>query len=270
MDLTTLIGIVVAIGLMLYGIGFANLLNFWDLQSVIITIGGTFAGIFASFPLRVLKDIPKHMKIAFLGGSKFDAMRYIDTICEFAQIARKSGLLALEEKANQEKDEFLKSSVLLIVDAVDADKVRQMLNDELDNVASRHEEAISLYERGAAFGPAFGMIGTLIGLINMLKSLDVSSGDASSSLGEGMSVALITTLYGSFLANIIFTPISAKLGVKNAEEMLCKNIIVEGVLSIQSGENPKYIREKLTSLLSRGELKKAGKKGKGTAAEPEK
>ena len=258
-SISLIIGIVAGLALVVYGIGMQNMGNFIDMSSVYITIGGTFSGIIASFPLRVLAGVPKHLKIAFF-GPKYDAMKYIDTIVEFAQIARKSGLLALEEKANQEQDPFLKESVLLIVDAVDANKIRDMLNANLDNMMARHEEAISIYEKGAALGPAFGMIGTLIGLINMLKALDVTNSEASSALGEGMSVALITTFYGSMLANVVFSPIANQLKTKNDEEYLCRSIILEGILSIQSGENPKYIREKLVSLLERRTAERAAKK----------
>jgi chemotaxis protein MotA len=263
-SISLILGIVAACILVVYGIGMGNLNNFIDMPSVYITIGGTFATIMASFPLRVLSQVPKHLKIAFF-GKKYDTMKYIDTLVDFAQVARRSGLLALEEKANQETDPFLKESILLIVDAVDPDKVRQMLEANLDNMLTRHEEGIAVYEKGAALGPAFGMIGTLIGLINMLKSLDVTNTEASSALGDGMSVALVTTFYGSVLANVVFLPIASQLKIKSEEEYLCKSIIVEGVLSIQAGENPRYINEKLVSLLER----KKAEQRKAASSKPE-
>jgi chemotaxis protein MotA len=256
-DITTILGIVAGFGFIVYGIGFANMSNFIDPGSVYITIGGAIACILASFPFRVLAKIPQHFKIAFVGKSYNPAV-YIEKIFEMAKIARKSGLLALENKANEEKDEFLKSSLLMIVDAIEAEKIRSSQESVLYNMTLRHNEGMSIYEKGAAFGPAFGMIGTLVGLINMLKALNLDEG-GSDTLGAGMSLALITTFYGSVFANLICMPIANKLQVKHEEEMLAKQLILEGILSIQSGENPNYIKEKLTSMLP---VKGASKKTK--------
>lgn len=246
MDFTTLIGIVAGIILIVWGIQLPNLPNFIDISSIFITVGGTFCGLIACFPIKAFLDVPKHFKI-LLSGNKYKPMTYIDTIVELAHIARKNGLLALEEKAMEQKEPFLKQSILLIVDSIDADKAREMLEGDLNYLTDRHDESTNLYLKGAALAPAFGMIGTLIGLINMLKGM---SADGADQLGEGMSVALITTFYGSFLANLIFIPIANKLKIRHAQEILCKEIVIEGVLSIQSGENPKYIKEKLLSYLS--------------------
>ena len=272
MDLTTLIGIfagviVVFVGIIWgkEGINIGEIVNFYDISSIFITFGGSILMVVASTPIRVLKKIGSHMKIAFL-GKKQDPMIAINAIVEYAQMARKSGLLALEEKANQETEPFLQSAILLIVDAVDSEKLRSMLENELENMDTRHAESISMYERGAAFGPAFGMIGTLIGLIKMLRNLNAGDADA---LAEGMSVALITTFYGSLFANIICAPIASKLQGHHDAEMLYKTIILEGVLSIQSGENPKYIREKLVSFLAQNQRTDVNKKDKGSSDDKE-
>jgi chemotaxis protein MotA len=203
-----------------------------------------------------------------LDGNKFNPMEYIDTLVDFAQFARKNGLLALEEKARELEDPFFRQGIMLIVDATDPDRVRDMLNNDLDYLSDRHDEGAGLYEKASAMAPAFGMVGTLIGLVNMLKGMDMDSGGAST-LGQDMSVALITTFYGVVLANLFFAPIGKKLRIRNNEEYLCKQIIIEGVLSIQSGENPKFLKEKLTSFLAQqqresalGEEDGGGKKGK--------
>lgn len=268
MDLTTILGILSGAGLIIWGIELDNLGNFISPSSLAITLGGTIAGLVASFPVSTLKQIPKHLKIV-MSGRKYKPMTYIDIIVDFAQIARKNGLLALEEQANEQSDPFLRDSILLIVDAIDADKVKQMLEDDMAYLDARHQDATSFYSKGEAFAPAFGMIGTLIGLINMLKSMNFDGGGASE-LGEGMSVALITTFYGTVLANLIFSPIANKLMLRHEEEMLCKQIIMEGVLSIQSGENPKFIREKLISFLPRKERDAAGEGGEGGEGDGEK
>lgn len=257
MDITTIIGVAVGAVLIIFGIVFkagegidiARLGNFFDASSILIVVGGTLSGVISSYPLKILKQIPKHFKI-MMSEKKYDPMQFIDTLVEFAQIARKNGLLALEEKANEQTDPFFKQSIMLIVDATDPDKVREMLNNDLDYLSERHEEAVGLYEKASAMAPAFGMIGTLIGLINMLKSLNLEGDGGAGGLGEGMSVALITTFYGCLLAHMLFSPIAKKLSIRNSEEYLCKQIIIEGVLSIQSGENPKFLKEKLISYLS--------------------
>lgn len=269
MDLTTIVGIVGATVVIVFGIEFKDLELFVDPGGLLIVMGGTFGALIACFPLQLLKAIPLHLKMA-VKGRMYDPLEYIDSIAEFATIARKSGLLALEEKATELEDPFLKQGLFLIVDAIDSDKVKILLESDLNYLEARHEEGISLYERGAAFAPAFGMVGTLIGLIKMLGSLDLSDAAGATTLTAGMSLALVTTFYGVLLANLLFTPIASKLKLKHGEEILCKEIVIEGILSIQSGENPKFIKEKLLSFLEQksreqdneSEGGKGGKKGK--------
>lgn len=248
MDLGTLLGILSGFGLTIFGIQLGNLGNFIDPQSFALTIGGTMAAMAASTPSEVLKDLPKLFKIAF-GGKKYDPKQYIEQIVDFAQSARKNGLLSLESRAQEIEDAFLKDSVLLIVDAIDADKVKELMDKELEYLDERHARGFGFFEMAAGTCPAFGMIGTLVGLVNMLKSLNIEGGGAGD-IGPAMAIALITTFYGSLFANLIFSPIGNKLKVRHAEEMFCKQLIIEGILSIQSGENPKFIREKLISYLS--------------------
>ena len=249
MDFSYLIGFISGIALLIYGMGLKTLGNFFDAPSIAIVVGGVLASVIMSFPLSAFKDIPKHFKIIF-SKKKADPNEYIAKLVEYSQEARRKGLLTLEDKANEEEDEFLKNSIMLIVDAIEPTKVKEMLENELDCLEERHAKGAAFYEKAAVFAPAFGMIGTLIGLINMLKAMgDIASGDAASGLGENMSVALITTFYGSVLANLILMPISNRLKEKNNEEMLCKEIIVEGVLAIHAGTNPRHMEERLKSFV---------------------
>lgn len=254
MDFTTIVGIVLGMTLVLFGIKIQNLPSFWSPESFLIVLGGTISAIIASYPISALKQIPKHFKILFM-GNKYNPMQYIDVLVELAQVARKNGLLALEEKATQMEDPFFKQSLMLIVDATNPNKVKEILNNDLDFLSERHEEGVDIYERGASLAPAFGMIGTIIGLVIMLKSMNLEE-DGASALSENMAIALITTFYGTLLANLIFLPIAKKLRVRNDEEYLCKQIIIEGVLSIQSGENPNFVKEKLISFLAQHERDK--------------
>lgn len=247
MDISTIVGIVLGFVLMIWGIGFGSIGNFMDRQSAIIVIGGTIAALIASYPFSILKQIPKHFKI-MLNEKRFDPVPCIETMVEYAEIARKNGLLALEDKANELADPFFQFAVQSMIDFSDADKLRSTLTEQLENLAERHEYSIGIYERGSSLAPAFGMVGTLIGLINMLRSLNLSDG-GSTTLGESMSVALVTTFYGVVVANLIFGSIAKKLSRRNDEECLYKQIIIEGVLAIQSGENPRSLRERLYTLI---------------------
>ncbi|NCC86329.1 MAG: motility protein A [Clostridia bacterium] len=250
MDFSGLVGLVVGAGLIVYGILSGGAIgNFIDVGSIAITVGGTVAATVMSFPFGTFKYIPSHFKIMF-SKSKHKPQDYIEKVVDYAQEARRKGLLTLEDKANQEDDEFFKNSIMLIVDAIEPTKVKEMLENELDCLEQRHAKGWQLYEKAASFAPAYGMIGTLIGLINMLKNLDMSSSDAAAGVGQGMSVALITTFYGSLLANLILMPIANKLKIKHYEEMVCKEVIVEGVLSIHAGTNPRHIEDRLKAFVN--------------------
>ncbi len=260
MDIMSILGWVLGFALVVFGIVYSpegiswiDLNNFWDLSSVFITIGGTFTALMVSYPLSTFTRILKHLKVVLL-PPKYDAYAYIQEIVEYAKEARMKGLLSLEDKLNTATDAFLKDSLMLVVDSVEPEKVKELLEAEIDYMDDRHNQDISFYEKGAAYGPAFGMIGTLIGLINMLEQMDDPN-----AIGPAMSVALVTTFYGTMLANLFFLPIASKLKIRHEEEMLCKMIVCEGVQSIQAGENPRFIEEKLTQLLP------GYKKGKATA-----
>lgn len=248
MDIATLIGIIVGAVMVVFGIlwgnGVSALQNFVDVPSIIITIGGSLSGLIASYNLKDFLGSFKGIGLAFK-DPKYDHGATIAKIIELSNVARKEGLLALEEVAQGLDDEFLKKGILLIVDGTEPELVRGILETELMNMDERHRGVAGFFETWAALGPAWGMIGTLIGLINMLKNLsDISS------VGPNMSVALITTLYGSLLANWIATPIASKLKYNNDLEIMLKEVTIEGLLSIQAGENPRVIEEKLKSFLS--------------------
>ena len=250
MDLATIIGLVGCAAAVVYGIvsgdqGFAALGNFWDVPSVLITICGslmcmlTMSGSIGEF-INSLKSFLLTVKVPVSNKSET-----IHKIIELANVARKEGLLQLEEAAGEIDDDFLKKGIMLIVDGTDQELVSSILETELNCIEARHGKVIGFWDSFAAMGPAWGMIGTLIGLINMLKLLDDPS-----SIGPNMAVALITTLYGSLLANWICTPIATKLRANNKMEIQIKEVVCEGILSIQAGENPRVIEEKLKSFLA--------------------
>lgn len=246
MDLATLVGIVAGSFLLLWGMasgaqGVAGLKLFADFPSVIIVIGGSFAAVLINFPLAQVLSTAKVVKNVFSSKSQ-DPNNIIGTMVSFAEKARREGLLTLEDEASELEDEFLKKGIQLVVDGTDPDLVRDILEIELAFLEDRHKLGKQVFEAFGAFAPAFGMIGTLIGLIQMLANLDDPS-----SIGSGMAIALLTTFYGALMANFIFLPMAGKLGVRSGEEMLIRQVIVEGVLAIQNGENPRIVQEKLKS-----------------------
>ena len=249
-----IIGWVVSIGLVLYGIISGGELGwFIDIPSLMITVGGTFGVLIAISPISLLKSVGALFKYA-LFPPKYNAADYINQIVEFANTARSKGLLALEDSANKCEDPFLKQALMLIVDANDSAKVREMLEGSVGFMEERHEAGQAFFGKGASLAPAFGMLGTLVGLVQMLQNLD--GGD----LGPAMATALITTFYGSFFANILFTPLERALQNAHASEMLCMQIIIEGVMSIAEGSNPRMIREKLEFMLPKSAKAKEEKK----------
>lgn len=261
MDPSWLLGLILGVVLIVNGISdsfsaMKKLGNFIDMPSIVIVIGGTLAALIASYPLSMLAQIPKHIAIILFRGGKYNIPKLVDQLVDLAMVARQNGLLALEEKAEEIKDPFLKQSILMIVDASDADKVRANLESELDTMIARHDMSAGFYEKGSSYAPAFGMIGTLVGLVNMLKGMNFDDGGGASTLGQDMSVALITTFYGSCLANLLFQPIAKKLRIRQDEEELYCSIIIEGVLAIMAGDNPKTLRERLLSNLRQGSRKK--------------
>lgn len=259
MDISLIVGWIMGTFLIIYGIGFHNIGDFVNVPGFVMVFGGTAAVLIASYPLKMLMEIPRHIKIMFTARS-YDAERVIHDLIDIAIVARKKGLLVLEEQTVSLKDSFLKQSIMLIVDARDAEKIREMLEGEVTAMAERHDYGAGFYEKGKAVAPAIGMIGTLVGLINMLKNINLEGGSPGNLIGN-MSYALIAAFYGCVLAQLFFAPMAKKLRIRNDEEVLYKQIIIEGILSIQAGDNPQYSEEMLLSYLSESQRNKIVKKG---------
>ncbi|MBQ8317345.1 MAG: motility protein A [Lachnospiraceae bacterium] len=259
MDLATLIGMIAGFALMIFGMvwgkDFSAVQNFLDMPSALITFGGSIGCILSMNPIKDFVNGLKSITLVFK-VPKANETETIKTIIELSNLARREGLLALEESSNTLEDEFMKKGIMLIVDGTDPELVRSILEAEMINIDARHQGNIGFWKNLGAMGPAWGMIGTLIGLINMLK--DLSDPD---SIGPNMAVALVTTLYGSVLANWICAPVANKLGVQNETEIKLKEVMIEGILSIQAGENPRVIEEKLKSFLSPADRKGFGDEG---------
>ena len=261
MDIASLIGLLACLALMIFGMvfgkSFATVASFLHAPSALITFGGALCCVMASYSMPSFVAGLKSIALIFK-TSTMNVPEIIQKIIQLSNVARKEGLLSLEEAASDIDDEFLKKGILLIVDGTDPELVRAIMETELVSVEGRHKEKIGFWENLGAMGPAWGMIGTLIGLILMLKDLsDLAA------VGPNMATALITTFYGSVLANWICAPVATKLKGKNDEEMMMKEIEIEGLLSIQAGENPRVIEENLKSFLAPADRGSSSEEGGG-------
>ena len=221
-----------------------DLSNFYDPASIFIVVGGVVCAVCASYPFSRIKSLLKAIRVT-MKYQPYDLSADIDTIIEFANIARRYGLLALDDSIDSIEDPFLKKGLMLAVDVADTELITSILDTELSITKERHAANRAILDSAAAYSPAFGMIGTLIGLINMLTKLQNME-----SIGMNMAVALVTTFYGSMLANLVFSPISKHMKAIGENEYLHKELIIEGIIAIKNGENPRIIREKLNAYLS--------------------
>jgi chemotaxis protein MotA len=245
MDLASLIGVVLGLVLVLVAIMMGGPLSiFWDSPSVMIVFGGTIASILTCFKLSAVLSVMGVVKKVLLYPLPTPTEE-IERIVSFSNLARKEGLLALEEKLEELDDEFMKKGLRLIIDGFPGPTVREILEIDLVNLMGRHAQGKSILETMGSMAPAFGMIGTLIGLVQMLQNMSDPS-----SIGAGMAVALLTTFYGAFTANLFYIPFATKLDNRSKEEVALKGLMVEGIIAIQAGDKPALVKEKLKSFLS--------------------
>ncbi|HOF40374.1 MAG TPA: motility protein A [Candidatus Hydrogenedentes bacterium] len=245
MDIATLVGLISGVTLVVVSILMGgNPGVFWSSSSVVIVMGGTLAATLINFPLGDVLSVMNTVKNAFF-HKDVPPESLIPRLVSFATIARREGILALESHASEAEDEFLEKSVQLAIDGTAPELIKDILTTELAFMEDRHAMGQSILVAMGTYAPAFGMIGTLIGLVQMLATLDDPS-----KIGEGMAVALLTTLYGALLANMVFLPGAGKLKVRTSNELLAKELVIEGILSIQSGDNPRVVEQKLKAFVS--------------------
>jgi len=235
----------VAFGLVLGSIFMGgSIALFIDIPSVIMVIGGSIAALFIAFPISQAMGMAKVFQKAMFFDAD-DPTEIIDKMVNYAERARKEGMLALEEDSENEPDKFLAKGLRLAVDGTDPKLLARILETDISALENRHKEGRAIYEQWGAFAPAFGMIGTLVGLVHMLANLDDPS-----SIGSGMAVALLTTFYGAIIANLLALPVAGKLKMRSEEELHALEMIIEGIMSIQSGDSPRIVQEKLKSYLT--------------------
>ncbi len=245
MDLSTIIGMGAAFGLMLMAILQGGPLTmFINIPSVLIVVGGTAGVAFVQYPARDLLDAVNVAKKTVL-HKEASINDMIMQLMGFANKARKEGILALQSEMEKIDDEFLVKAMQMAVDGQEPDTLRGMLNTEIEYIQQRHEKGANIFISLGTISPAMGMVGTLIGLVQMLQTMDDPS-----KIGPAMAVALLTTFYGAVLANVMFLPMAGKLRLRSESEMLIKTLIIEGMQSILSGENPRIMEQKLHSFIA--------------------
>ncbi len=246
MDLSTVLGLLAAFGaviaaLYLDGGNIQEL--FQHMSAIILTVGGALGAGMLSFPMATMISLPNLLGKAFM-SSKANIEETIEVVVKMADKARREGLLSLEEDAKKIEDVFMRKGVMLVVDGVDSHQVRSIMEADSKLMGHRHEMGIGLLAAMGGYAPTLGIIGTVMGLINVLKQLSEPE-----KLGEAIGAAFLATLWGIMTANLIWLPLASKLRVKSAEEVAAREMITEGVLALQAGENPRIVREKLITFL---------------------
>ena len=239
------IGLTAGIIVIIWSIKIAgNDVSFIDPPSILITFLGSFCALLISFPLQSIIKIPSVLR-KLLFRPKDDRVSIIKMLGDLSHKSRQQGLLSLEDDIEEVENELLASGLQMVVDGTEADRIRQILELELDSIDRRHRIGQDVFNKWGELAPGFGMLGTLIGLIIMLSNLKDPS-----TIGTGMATALLTTFYGSLAANLIFLPIANNLRIQTDEEIFTGEMIIDGMLEIQAGSNPRLIEEKLATYLS--------------------
>ncbi|RLG45601.1 MAG: motility protein A [Thermoproteota archaeon] len=244
MDIATILGIVAAFGLVIASIFMGGGLSlFINIPSLMIVVGGTLGATMINYPIKDVIGVIGVAKKAIF-AKEISLNDIIKRFVEYAKKSRKEGILSLESEIKDLNDDFLKKGIQLSIDGLEPQEIREILETEVDFIRSRHQLGAEIFTTMGTFAPALGMIGTLIGLVQMLQTMDDPS-----KIGPAMAVALLTTFYGSIMANIICLPIAGKLKTRSKEEMLEKELMIQGIISLSNGDNPRIIEQKLLAFL---------------------
>ncbi|MFG6121323.1 MULTISPECIES: flagellar motor protein MotP [Thalassobacillus] len=247
-DILTPVGITLGTIMIMFGIlssgGASGFQSFIQISSIVIVLGGLMAALIINFNIRELKLTYRVFKESF-NQNDLNLRELITLFIRLSDRARREGLLALETELEDVEDPFIRKGVLLAVDGIEPEVIQEIMEAEITALEERHQRGRSIIEKAGEYAPAWGMIGTLIGLVLMLNSLTDPT-----TLGPKMAVALLTTFYGTVMANLVFIPMAGKLENKTEQEIFLKQIIIEGVIGVQSGQNPKILEEKLSAFLS--------------------
>jgi len=253
MDIATVIGICISVGAIswaMYEGTQGHLDAFYSSEGLVLVLGGSVAAVLLSMPLRAVLNVLGYVK-TWLLGKEVPIHSTITQIIRFAELARREGILALEKEVQQQPDPFLRKGLQLLVDGMGGEVLESTLRIQVQALAERHKSGKKFFELMSKYGPGFGLTATLIGQVAMFRSM----GSDSAAIGKALAVALLGTLYGCLLCNVICGPIADKLALRSAEEQFLKELIIAGMMSIQAGDNPRIVEMKLHSFLSERELK---------------
>ncbi len=246
MDLMTIIGLALGIASVYYTLTVGGLLNIiYNFPSLVLVLGGTIASTLLTYPYRILKRVPSAMMLALFPQKRWTADRYISLLVNLAEEAKRGGLDSLQNELPKIKDHFLIDGLQMVLDGLPPEIVRENLIKEITFIRRRHQQVHSVFRSMGAYAPVFGLLGTLIGVVGVLKNLTNPE-----AIGSSMAVAVITTFYGIFGTNFIFLPIANKLAAYTEEELLLKEVAIEGILAIQAGEIPSVVSRRLQAFLA--------------------
>lgn len=246
MDLMTIVGLILGIASVYYTLKVGGLLDIiYNFPSLVLVLGGTIASTLLTYPYRILKRVPAAMMLALFPQKRWTADKYINLLVNLAEEAKRSGLDALQNELSKIKDHFLVDGLQMVLDGLPPEIVRENLIKEITFIRRRHQQIHSVFRSMGAYAPVFGLLGTLIGVVGVLKNLTNPE-----AIGSSMAVAVITTFYGIFGTNFIFLPIANKLAAYTEEELLLKEVAIEGILAIQAGEIPSVVSRRLQAFLA--------------------
>lgn len=260
MDLATIIGLVIAsigvfVGMVVKGVSLSAL---WNPAAILIIIAGTIGAVMIATPLRDIKKVPKYLKIIFKDNNSSEIHELVQKFTELSEIARKDGLLALEAKVNDLDDEFMKSGLMLAIDGQSPEFIRDVLEEEIGAMEERHTKGATIFSQAGAYAPTLGVLGAVVGLIAALSDLSDTN-----KVAHAIAAAFIATFYGIFTGYVLYHPWSNKLKQKSAREVLEKQLIIEGILSVLEGQPPRLIEQKLRAYLPSEERKLLNNDGQG-------
>jgi len=245
MDFATILGIVSGFGLVIVAMSMGGgLMWFFNVPSLMIVLGGTFGALLINYPLSEIFGVIRVAKNVIL-KKESSVQNVIEQMVEMSKISRREGILALERFIETIDDTFFAKGIRLMIDGIEPAVLSKILDTELEYLEERHRLGAEIFSTMGNFAPAMGMMGTLIGLVKMLMMMDDPS-----KIGPAMAVALVTTFYGVVLSNLIFLPVAGKLKTKSAQEIMKKQLMISGILSVQSGDNPRVLEQKLHSFIS--------------------
>jgi len=264
MDLSTIIGLSLGFGSILISLVMegGSPAAFLAPSAMLIVFGGTFGATLTGYPLDVFMKLPTLFQVA-IKKQNYDAYELVELFSGLAEKARKNGLLSLESDVHELKDPFVQQAIMMAVDGMEAEVLKDILEVQVENLGERHEVAFGMLEAMGGFAPTMGIIGTVMGLVNVLSNLSDPN-----SLGPHIAVAFIATLWGVVSANLIWLPLGSKLKRKSHAEVFYRNLVIEGVLAVQSGENPRVVRQKLEGMVAKNK-KKAAATASDSVAEKE-